>query len=323
MEYKHTPVMIQEAIDHLAIKRGGYYIDCTLGSGAYTEAISAKVGPEGKVVSFDLDEKAIENAKKKKLKNTIFINDNYRNIKKDVHEVLGKDILFDGIVFDLGLSSYQLDDDDRGFSFRSEGPLDMAFGPKSPRSTEEIVNKYSEKELKRIIAQYGEEKEAGKIARAIVKERAFEPITTASQLAQIIIKVKIQKSKKIHPATKTFQALRMETNDELPGLKKALSSAVDLLKDQGRLVLVSFHSLEDRIVKRFFKEKSLKCVCPPSLPVCACGKKQELELITKKPIEPSEREIKDNPRARSAKLRVAQKPDPHGLKNKNKTPKQK
>lgn len=307
MEYKHTPVMVQEVIDHLAIKRGGYCIDCTLGSGAYTERLSKIVGSEGRVLSIDLDEAAILNTGKKNIKNVILVNDNFKNIRCVAEEAMGARFLFDAVVMDLGLSSYHLADRSRGFSFFSEESLDMAFGSTVGRSTEYIVNNYKESDLRRIFFEYGEENEAYKIAHAIVEERKIEPIVNAKILAQIITRAKRNINKKIHPATKVFQALRIETNDELGSLKKVLPDALELLKPGGRLAVVSFHSLEDRIVKDFFKRESIDCLCPPKLPVCVCQHKKSLRILTKKPMSASATEIANNPRARSAKLRVAEK----------------
>ncbi len=311
MEYEHTPVMVPEVIDHLVLKRGGYYIDCTLGSGAYTEAIAKRVGVKGKVLSFDLDKDAIENTKKRGLENVILKNDNFKNIKDVAEEEFGPETGFDGIVFDLGLSSYQLQDRTRGFSFNSDRSLNMAFGDidssKGAVSTEYIVNKYKEERLREVIREFGEEQEAFRIAKGIVEERKNEPIKNAKKLAQIIINSKRSKKEKIHPATKTFQALRMETNGELSNLRKALHDAVPLLNKKGRLVVVSFHSLEDRLVKNFFRNEGKDCLCPPEIPICACGHKKRLRTITKKPIEPSLEEVKRNPRSRSAKLRTAER----------------
>ena len=307
MEYKHTPVMIQEVIDHLAIKRGGYSIDCTLGSGAYAEAISKKVGDKGKVLAIDLDERAIENTRKKKIKNIILANDNFKNIKNIIKKNFPEGIYFDAIVLDLGLSSYQLEDRTRGFSYHSDDSIDMAFGLEIPKSTEYIVNNYKEEDLRRILFEYGEEHNASRIARAIVEARKVELITDSKKLAQLVNKVSRAKKQKINPATKTFQALRIETNDELKSLKKVLIDATASLKKGGRLAVVSFHSLEDRIVKEFFKRESSECLCPPVLPVCVCGHNPSLKIITKKPVIPTAGEVKSNPRSRSAKLRVAEK----------------
>lgn len=311
MEYKHTPVMVQEIIDHLAIKRGGYYIDCTLGSGVYTEVISEKTGKKGRVLSIDLDERAINNSRQKGLGNVILVQDDFKNIKSIFKKEFGEGVYADGVVFDLGLSSHQLRDRDRGFSFNSDNSLDMSFSGSGSgqegKSTDYIVNNYKENDLKRIFKQYGEEEDAGRIAKHIIEQRKGGGIKNAKELSRIIADAKRNKKSKIHPATKAFQALRIETNDELEGLSQALSGALSILGVGGSLVVVSFHSLEDRIVKNFFKQESFDCLCPPELPVCRCGHKKKLEILTKKPIRPSEEEVEENPRARSAKLRSAKK----------------
>ncbi|MCX6800493.1 MAG: 16S rRNA (cytosine(1402)-N(4))-methyltransferase RsmH [Candidatus Falkowbacteria bacterium] len=316
MEYKHIPVMLDEVIEYLKLKKSGFYIDCTLGGGGYTFAIASKIGATGKILAIDLDSLAIENTKEnikaKNLNNIILAQDNFNNLENIVQEKFNKDQKFDGIVLDLGLSSAQLEDRARGFSFKSETPLDMAFeGNQTERGskTEHIVNYYKEAELERIIKDYGEERFARNIASAIVKSRKEKSIKTTLDLAQIIdraIPIKFQ-SKSIHPATKTFQALRIETNKELESLEKVMPAAVKLLSKNGRIVIVSYHSLEDRIVKQFFRAESLDCICPKEIPLCVCEHKPNLKIITKKPLTPKEPELNKNHRARSAKLRVAQK----------------
>ncbi len=310
MEYKHTPVMLNEVLEYLAPKRGGYFIDCTLGGGGYTIALSQIAGNSGKILAIDLDKDAISNAKTKKLKNVIFANDNFSNLSEIIKEKFGEDTLFDGIVLDLGLSSYQLEDNRRGFSFRVDSaPLDMSFNQDNVDKTKEIINKASEKELEKIIREYGEEKNAYKIAREIVNTRKDKIIETAGELKEAVERVTLKKdlNKKIHPVTKTFQALRIATNEELESLRQVLPQAISHLKKGGKLIVVSFHSLEDRIVKHFFKQEARECVCPPKLPVCRCDHQKILNIITKKIVIASEDEIKKNPRSRSAKMRVAQK----------------
>jgi 16S rRNA (cytosine1402-N4)-methyltransferase len=294
MIYSHIPVMLNEVIEYLQPKSGKKYIDCTLGGAGYTIALADQVGVSGQVIGIDLDELAIKNANtiinEKKLKNIVLINDNFKNLKKIVTEKFSELEKFDGIVFDLGLSSAQLDDEARGFSFKGERPLDMSFGPVNKKSTEEIVNNYPLLELTRIFREYGEEKQAYQIAKAIVRERHIKRFKTTGDLVALIEKtVPFRYRSKIHPATRVFQALRMETNEELTSLLEVLPDALSLLKPKGRLVVVSFHSGEDRIVKRFFKgENSIK-------------------ILTKRPLIPTDSETEANPRARSAKLRAAEK----------------
>jgi 16S rRNA (cytosine1402-N4)-methyltransferase len=294
MKYKHIPVMLAEILEHLNPRSGGNYIDCTLGGAGYTVALAESVGPKGKIVGIDLDELAIKNAEhriaEKKLKNIILINDNFKNLTSIAADNFGEKTGLDGVVFDLGLSSAQLDDETRGFSFKGDRPLNMAFGPQNSRLTADIVNDYSLLELTDIFRAYGEERRAYYIAKAIVSARRLKRIETTTDLLTVIESaVPFRHYSKINPATKIFQALRMETNDELNVLKNVLPEAISILKPGGRLVIVSFHSGEDRIVKRFLKEN------------------KEVKILTKRPLVAAESEIVDNPRARSAKLRVAEK----------------
>lgn len=293
-EYVHIPVMLNEVIEFLNIKKGGTYFDGTLGGGSYTREISKRVGDKGKVVSTDLDPIAINNFLKDAPRNTIVINDNFANLE----DYVGSDIpgKFDGMVLDLGLSSAQLDDPERGFSFRYDGELDMSFGPKSESDTCFIVNNYNVSNLERIIKEYGEEPWAKKIAQNIFTYRRKNKIRTANELVEIICSTIPKKfwSKKIHPATKTFQALRMETNKELDNLQKFLSSSIELLNKGGRLVIVSFHSLEDRMVKNFFRNLSKE-------------EEPRIKILSPKPLTPTETELNTNYRSRSAKLRAIEK----------------
>lgn len=286
--------MLTEVLEYLNLHAGKKYIDCTLGGAGYTLAIAKKIGKQGLVAGIDLDELAIKNAerllKENNLQNVVLFNDNFKNLQKVVSSHFSSDSKFDGIVFDLGLSSAQLDDETRGFSFKGERPLDMAFGPASERSTEEIVNHYDLLELTRVFREYGEERRAYQIAKAIVTARRKKRIKTSADLLAIIETViPFRHYSKINPATKIFQALRMETNDELSSLQTVLPDALDLLKPGGRLVVVSFHSGEDRIVKRFLKTR------------------EDIKILTKRPLIAQESELALNPRARSAKLRVAEK----------------
>lgn len=286
--------MLSEVLEYLKPQAGQKFIDGTLGGAGYTLALAKAAGESGIVLSTDLDPLAIDNAKDKiaklKLKNIILVRDNFKNLAKIVREKFSAQEKFDGIVFDLGLSSAQLDDKERGFSFKSSGPLDMAFGTDSEISTTEIVNTYPLLELTRIFQEYGEERQAYRYAKAIVEARKLKRIETVSDLVSVIENLYPPKFyHKIHPATKLFQALRMETNSELASLSQVLPDAINLLKPNGRVVIISFHSGEDRIVKRFFR---------------GC---EDIKILTKRPLVPTDSEIIANPRARSAKFRVAQK----------------
>lgn len=316
MDYKHIPVMLTEVLEYLSPQPGDNFIDCTMGGGGYTLAIAEKCFP-GKVLTIDLDNLAIKNIKQrikdKKQNNLIFVQDNFRNLKKIVEENWPDQGAadFSGIVLDLGLSSAQLDDGERGFSFKVDAPIDMAFGKNvnSDFNTRHILNNWGEKELNRILKDYGEEKYARSIAKAIVKARKSSELETTNQLIEIISSAVpgFYKRKKIHFATRTFQALRIATNEELESLQEVLPAAVGLLKKGGRLVVVSYHSLEDRIVKQFFKEISRDCICPKEVPVCQCDHEAEIKILTKKVVFPTDVEVKENPRARSAKMRVVEK----------------
>lgn len=286
--------MLREVLKFLNPLPGQKFIDCTLGGAGYTLALAEKVGEKGKVVGIDLDDLALKNAaleiEDRKLKNIILIQDNFKNLEAIIAANFPKGEEFDGIVMDLGLSSAQLDDESRGFSFKGDRPLDMAFGPINKNSTADIVNHYPLAELTRIFREYGEEREAYHIAKAIVEGRKRKKLETTAELVALIEQaVPPRFRSRIHPATKVFQALRMETNEELPVLSEVLPAAARRLKTGGRLVVVSFHSGEDRIVKRYLKDTS------------------GWKILTKRPEIPQEDEIEANPRARSAKLRAAEK----------------
>lgn len=330
MEYKHEPVMLKEVIEYLSPKAGGYFIDCTLGGGGYTMEIAKRAGEKGRVLAIDLDEMALENLefriKNLESKNNIvLVKDNFRNLAEIARNNFeNKNIKFDGIVFDLGLSSAQLADRSRGFSFQFDSALNMAFGkhkfnaglPVGRQVSEQIftdtqiiLNKWPQEKLEKILREYGEEKFARSIVKKIVKERKLRPITTTGELVEIIkIAVPaVYRRQKIHFATRTFQALRISTNRELENLEVVLPQAVELLKSGGKIAVISYHSLEDRIVKKFFKQESKECLCPPEFPICRCNHKAKFKILTKKAVLPSLEEINKNPRARSAKLRVAEK----------------
>lgn len=314
MKYSHIPVMLEEVVVGLHLKPGSIVIDATLGGAGYTKAISDAVSDKGHVLAIDADLKAIRNAtlqlqKFKFQHNVTLVHDNFRNLKKITKKNNVDSV--DACVFDLGLSSAQLEDTSRGFSFKLAAPLVMEFegledSDVTKSKTYQLVNFIKQAELEKIIRDYGEEKYAGRIARAIIKNR---PITTTDFLADIISNAVPNNYEhgRLHPATRTFQALRIATNDEMGALTDALSQAVALLKSGGRLVVVSFHSLEDREVKTFFKHEATDCICPSLQPICTCEHKAQLKIITKKPLVPTDKEIKNNIRARSAKLRIAEK----------------
>lgn len=295
MIYNHVPVMLKEIISFLDPKVGGKFIDCTLGGAGYTRAIAELVGEKGKVLAIDLDELALENArrllKENNLDNVELVRSNFKNLDELAESVFPGELV-DGIVFDLGLSSAQLDDEARGFSFKGERDLNMSFGPDNELSTEKIISSYSLAELTKIFREYGEEKQAYRIAKKIIETRKKKKIKTTSDLCSLIEEIiPLRPWSKIHPATKVFQALRMETNQELEVLAEALERAEKRLKNGGKLVVVSFHSGEDRIVKNFLRDR----------------KGRSFKILTKKPLSPEAFEASNNKRARSAKLRAAQK----------------
>lgn len=307
MEFLHKPVMLNECIDMLNIVPNGIYVDGTLGGAGHSLEIVKRLDT-GKLIAFDQDIDAIENAKIK-LKyyddKVILIHDNFRNIKKSLEDI---DIFhINGLLLDLGVSSYQLDSPDRGFSYRYNAPLDMRMNRDAKISAKEIVNTYSEENLKRIIRDYGEEKWASRIAQFIVEERIKNQIETTGELVQIIKAAIPKKAREEdqHPAKRTFQAIRIETNHELDVIYEVLESAVELLLPGGIISVITFHSLEDRIVKNFFRDESTGCICPPEIPICVCNHKARLKFIQKKPILPNEEELRENPRSRSAKVRGA------------------
>lgn len=313
MEYNHVPVMLKEVLEYLQVKSGENYLDGTLGAGGYTRAIAALAKP-GVVISTDEDPIAIahneEVIKKTKINNVILVNGNFQDFKKIVENQEGAPRVFSGLVLDLGLSTAQLEDRDRGFSFKLlASPLEMAFGgERAGLSTLEIVNEWLEVELFKILKDYGEEEFARRIAKHVVERRAVKKIETVKDLIDIIegcLPNKVLNKPGIHWATKTFQALRIATNSEMQVLEKTLEDSVEYLAPGARIVVVSYHSLEDRIVKTFFKRMAKDCICPPESPICTCKNKSKLKIITKKAVSPTLEEVKINPRARSAKLRAA------------------
>lgn len=309
-ELKHIPVMLEECMEGLALKNGGTYFDGTLGGGGHSFEILKRTSPDGKLYATDLDDYAIARAKERlKEFGDRFtpVKDNFKNFSA-IKDRLGIDG-FDGILLDLGVSSFQLDDKSRGFSYMAGNEvLDMRMGKDNPLTAERIVNEYPEARLKEILAEYGEERFAGNIAKNIVSERGKKRIITVGELNAIIEKSIPAKFKKDgHPSKRTFQALRIEVNGELEGLYETIIAMARSLKKGGRIAIISFHSLEDRAVKRAFKELETDCICDKSLPICVCGHKREVKIITKHPITASEKELAENGRAGSAKLRVAEK----------------
>ncbi len=301
----HIPVLLRACMDLLDPRSGGFYGDGTLGAGGHSEAILKASSPDGKLIAFDLDPAAIEIAGKRLEvfgERVMIVQDSYCSIGNYV-----PDNSLDGFIVDLGVSSMQLDRQERGFSFLQDGPLDMRFSPNQPLSAADIVNDWSRDELARILWEYGEEKKSRRIAGAICEEREKSRIETTGQLREIIARSFGSGWEKKDPATRSFQAIRIAVNEELKAVEEVLPAAVKALKPGGKLLAISFHSLEDRIIKNFFKTESKDCLCPPEQPVCTCGHKALLREITRHPIIADEDEIKMNPRARSAKLRAAVK----------------
>ncbi len=308
----HKPVLLKESIEILNLKSGMTVIDATLGGGGHSREILKRILPSGKLIAIDQDAEAIENFQdylrsNQKQENAILVRNNFARLDDAIHSLKIKNV--DTIVADLGISSDQLDNSKRGFSFLKDGPLDMRIDKNSKKTACDVVNAYSKKELARIIKEYGEEKFARSIAEKIAQQRKKKSISTTSELVSVIGSSVPEKYKhqKLHFATKTFQALRMEVNQEIQNLEKFLASAIELLRPGGRIAVISFHSGEDRIVKKVFAENARGCICPPGFPICRCGKKEALKIITRKPVAPKEDEIRSNPRSRSAKLRVAER----------------
>lgn len=310
MEFKHKSVLLEETVDSLNVKPGGIYVDGTLGGGGHSLEICKRLNGQGRLIGIDQDQDAI-NAATKRLEEykdlVTIVRSNYEEIA-DVLRSLDIESV-DGIVLDLGVSSYQLDDAERGFSYMADAPLDMRMDQRNSKTAKDIVNEYSEMELYRVIRDYGEDKFAKNIAKNIVKAREEKEIETTFELRDIIEK-SIPKKFKVkggHPAKRTFQAIRIELNRELDVLEGTIDTMIELLNDEGRLSIITFHSLEDRIVKSRFKTNENPCICPPEFPVCVCGRVSKGKVITRKPILPSPKEMKVNSRAKSAKLRVFKK----------------
>ncbi|MCI0519558.1 MAG: 16S rRNA (cytosine(1402)-N(4))-methyltransferase RsmH [Chloroflexi bacterium] len=302
----HDPVLYHETLHALQPRPGGRYLDCTLGAGGHASGILEASAPDGTLLGLDVDPQALELAGRRLQPfgiRAVIVRASYVTLAAQALSLGWEHV--DGILMDLGMSSMQVDTPQRGFSFLADAPLDMRFDPQSPRSAADLVNDLPEAELADLIYAYGEEKRSRQIAHAIARAR---PLHTTRQLAQVILQAAGGgKRQAIHPATRTFQALRIAVNGELDGLKKALPQAAQLLASGGRLAVISFHSLEDRIVKQYFRLESRDCICPPRQPVCTCGHKATLREVQRSPLTASPQEVERNPRARSARLRVAEK----------------
>ena len=309
MEFGHVPVLFDEVMEALAVKPGGTYVDGTVGGGGHSSGICERLSGSGHLVAVDRDAEALAAAEKRLEPYTCektFVHANYSDKKAIEAAAKGR---VSGILLDLGVSSYQLDNPERGFSYMNDAPLDMRMDASDRLTAYEVVNGYSEDELARIIKDYGEERWARRIAEFIVRERKNSPIETTEALTDIIKAAIPARARRTgpHPAKRTFQAIRIEVNDELGHLREAVEKLPDLLESGGRIAVITFHSLEDRIVKTEFERRLDPCTCPKEFPVCVCGKKADVKRVTRKPVVPGEKETEENPRARSAKLRVLEK----------------
>jgi len=307
----HIPVLLNEVINFLRCEPDNIYVDANLGDGGHAEHILKKSLPTGILIGIDRDEDSIKFASDRlsSYRERVHIfHDNFKNIKDVVSGRAGFSKV-DGILFDLGVSTRQLMTAERGFSFSQDAPLDMRMDRSRGVTAKEVVNNFEEEKLSNIIYKYGEEKWAKKIARAIVRERGKMPVDTTSQLSDIVVSAipPAHRSQRIHSATRTFQAIRIAVNGEIEILEDAIRDAIDVLNIEGRICIISYHSLEDRIVKNLFREIEHGCICPHDIPKCICGRKGVIKILTKKPVTPSEEEVRRNPRARSAKLRAAEK----------------
>jgi 16S rRNA (cytosine1402-N4)-methyltransferase len=301
----HLPVLYQEILTAIQPHSSGRYIDCTLGAGGHAQGILEASAPDGELLGFDIDPDAIEIASRRLAifgRRATIVRANYTSLKSELHRLGWKQV--QGVVLDLGVSSMQLDRPERGFSFREDAPLDMRFDIANGRSAAYLINTLGEKELADILWLHGEERLSRRNARAIVRNR---PITTTHELAELVRREYGGKVSRIHPATRTFQALRIAVNRELDALEDVLPQVVDVLAPQGRIVIIAFHSLEDRIIKQFFQFESRDCICPPEQPTCTCKHRARIRIITKHPVTPGDAELEMNVRSRSAKLRVAEK----------------
>ena len=309
MEFRHVPVLFDEVMEALDIREDGTYIDGTVGGGGHSSGICERLGPEGRLIAVDRDTDALAAASARLSIYGCrqgFIHANYSDVDEIARAAGGK---VQGILLDLGVSSFQLDNPDRGFSYMHDAKLDMRMNEDDHLTAYDVVNGYSEKELAAIIREYGEENWAPRIAQFIVRERAGRPIETTGELTDIVKAAIPARARRTgpHPAKRTFQAIRIEVNDELGHLREAVKTLPDLLDSGGRIAIITFHSLEDRIVKTEFEKRLNPCTCPKEFPVCVCGRKPDVRKVTRKPVTPGEEEIELNPRARSAKLRVLEK----------------
>lgn len=310
MEFHHVSVLLNECIENLKIKPDGVYVDCTMGGAGHSKEIVKKLSDKGLFIGFDQDKNAINTARERLSEyesRVKFVHSNFENIKEELEKIGVYKI--DGVLADLGVSSHQLDEAERGFSYMQDAPLDMRMDVRCEFSAYDVVNTYAEDELAKIIKDYGEDNWAKRIAKFIVEERVNKPIETTGELVDIIKKA-IPKKARIdgpHPAKRTFQAIRIEVNNELGVITKMINDASSIMNEDGRICIITFHSLEDRIVKNAFKYLASDCICLQHLPICQCDKESEVKIITRKPILPSAEEIEVNPRSRSAKLRVAEK----------------
>ena len=307
MEFKHKSVLLNECIENLRIRPDGIYVDGTLGGGGHSYEICRSLSEKGRLIGIDQDAAAIEAAGEhlgEFAGKVTIVRSNYCNMRAELAKLGISSV--DGVILDLGVSSYQLDEADRGFTYREDAPLDMRMDQRQTLTAKDVVNEYSEMELYRIIRDYGEDKFAKNIAKHIVSARNEHVIETTGELIHIIKAAIPAKVRAVggHPAKRTFQAIRIEVNHELDVLRDSLDDMIDLLSDGGRICIITFHSLEDRIVKTIYKKNENPCVCPPEFPVCVCGKKPKGRVVTRKPIVPGDVELEENPRAKSAKLRV-------------------
>ncbi|MDR7318184.1 16S rRNA (cytosine1402-N4)-methyltransferase [Brevibacillus nitrificans] len=310
MSFHHVTVLRDEAVAGLNIRPGGIYVDCTLGGAGHSSLIASQLTEGGRLIAIDQDDWALDNARERLsayMDRVTLVKSNFRHIK-DIVSDLGLEGV-DGVLFDLGVSSPQLDEGERGFSYNADAPLDMRMDQQAVLTAYDIINEWAEEEIAKVIWEYGEEKFSRRIARQIVQYRAKQPVQTTGELVELIKEGIPAAARRTgpHPAKRTFQAIRIAVNDELNAFKEAVADAISVLRPEGRVSVITFHSLEDRICKQVYQELSKGCTCPPSFPICACGNKATVKVITRKPILPSAEELEANPRARSAKLRVAEK----------------
>jgi 16S rRNA (cytosine1402-N4)-methyltransferase len=302
----HTPVLVKYVLHYLITDLNGVYVDCTLGTGGHFQAISKKLNPNAVLIGLDVDSSSVDYCKQNIQipQKSILVNSNYSEIKKVCFRNGYTKV--NGVLIDLGISSFELNNPERGFTYREDGPLDMRFSPQTIESAEHFINTASISTMTKIFKEFGEEKYSGKIAKSIEEKRRTTPIKTTKDLANIISQT-VSSSFTAKTLSRIFQAIRIHINKELTTLKNALPQMLEMLAENGRLVVISYHSLEDRIVKQFMKRESSDCICPPGFPTCKCNHKAQIEILTKKPIMPNVQEIKSNKRARSAKLRAAKK----------------